>query len=75
MTILGRALQSVDLYGHSVSLTYNKKSSFSTSFGGLITLIGFGIMGFYLYLVYQNIANHDYDLTENQTYLNPAVYP
>jgi hypothetical protein len=41
---IGSFIESVDMFGHPINLTYNRKSSYKTVFGGIVSIIAGGLI-------------------------------
>jgi hypothetical protein len=41
---IGNLIENVDMFGHPINLTYNRKPSYKTVFGGVISIIAGGLI-------------------------------
>ena len=49
---LARYLEYIDYHGHPISLSYKNRTTYQTTFGGVITLLSrLGILAYFLVLV------------------------
>eukprot|EP00347_Sterkiella_histriomuscorum_P006411 403352871 len=69
-TKVKQAIKSQDMFGHKIGLTYKNKSSYKTSFGGIITILF--RLGIIIYLAMQliDVYNRKFELKLSTQYRN-----
>ena len=57
--MISKSLRSIDMFGSRVSLSHNGATNFKTIFGGILTIIAIGLMGFFIFIM----VTHPVELT------------
>ena len=57
--MISKGLRSIDMFGSRVSLSHNGATNFKTIFGGILTIIAIGLMGFFIFIM----VTHPVELT------------
>ena len=67
--MISKSLRSIDMFGSRVSLSHNGATNFKTIFGGILTLIAIGLMGFFIFIM----VTHPVELSTTNTNIDSTT--
>ena len=58
-SFIGSGLRKIDRFGHPISLTYNDEATFTSPFGGFMTVLSVGALLSYFFILLATAINKE----------------